>query len=506
MWLSIRLPLLPLETLCKSVPLSEKNHTSQTQKPQAVIEDNLIFCANQAACEKGIKISQTIASAFTFCDSIQLFERNQSQEQQQLNNLALLLYSFSPSVAIEENAILLVEIVHSLKLFHGLENLLSSLKETLDKESISYRLAIGHTPKSAEILSFMPLDYSLKVWQNKQQKIVFSELEQRLSDLPVELMNISPKAIAQIQSIGAKKLGELTKLPEKSIRKRFGEEVSHYLLKLYNKLPDPKDYFIPPENFLQRLEFIDVIHHRQGLLFPIKRLIKDLCRFLTVKQKNCQCLHWELFDSEKNMIGFDVLIADSRINDKVYVELTQLHLEHYTLHAPIEAISLTVNKMHELNAQNKQLFEDSGDFKQTTTFINKIQAKLGNDSCYQLQQKSEHIPELASCQVAEISNASYQVEKIPNNIEKVQNNISIENNLPRPSWLLEKPEKIRFNQRKLLWHGELKIISSQERITNYWWKKKVARDYFLAEHDNGTIYWVFYDLLRKQWFLHGVYS
>ena len=84
--------------------------------------------------------------------------------------------------------------------------------------------------------------------------------------------------------------------------------------------------------------------------------------------------------------------------------------------------------------------------------------------------------------------------------------LDINQQTSRPAWLFEKPKAIRFNQRKLLWQGELQIISSQEKITSYWWKKNVARDYFLAEHEDGTIYWVFFDQVKKQWFLHGVYG
>jgi len=277
-----------------------------------------------------------------------------------------------------------------------------------------------------------------------------------------------------------------------SITKRFGKNTSDYLLKLSGELADPKDYYVPDDFFEQKLDFINVVHHREGLLFPIKRLLKTLCRFLTIKQKNSQCLHWMLFDSEKNSIGFDVLIADSQIDEHVFFDLTQLNLERYTLHAPIEAISLKVVQLVDLSTRNEELFESNDAFENKTNFINKIRAKLGSESCAMLHEKTEHLPELSFELQDNFTGGNLQNES--------------KDNLTKPSWLLEKPCKIQYNLNRLIWQGELKIISHQERITNYWWQKKVARDYFLAEHDNGIIYWVFFEKLKKQWFVHGIYS
>ncbi|TQV77311.1 DNA polymerase Y family protein [Aliikangiella marina] len=511
MWLSIRLPLLPLETLYLSCKGSnhEANLNGQTNHdiPIGVIENNRILCANQSAYQQGIKNEQSIASAYALCDQIQLYERNKPQEWQLLNNLAMLIYGYSPNIAIDKKGLLLVEIARSLKLYQGLDNLLKNIQSDLKKESVMFQLAIGHTPTSAELLSFKPLAYSLECWVYTENLIDKKSIEEKLGELPVKLMALSDKTIDKIHSVGIRRLSQLKALPPAAIRKRFGQTVSQYLLKLYAQLAEPKDYFVPPDNFFEKLEFIDVIHHRQGLLFPIKRLIKNLCRFLTLQQKNCQVIHWELFDSEKNTIGFDVLVSDSKINEKIYIELTQLNLERYTLHAPIEMITLTANKLTQLNAANAQLFEQSYDFKQDTGFINKIRAKLGSDSCYSLQQQTEHVPELAYRQVKEIANSSYVSKSKSNEQETTMNQYALgEENHNRPSWLLEKPKPIHFNQQKLIWQGELTIISTQERITSYWWKKKIARDYYLAEHEDGIIYWVFYDQVKQQWFLHGIYG
>jgi protein ImuB len=484
MWLSVRLTQLPLEVF--ETPLAEK------RSPFAVIENNRILCCNQSAHQQGVKLGQSITTAYALCDHIKLFERNTSLEKQRLNDLALLLYQFSPATCIENDNLFLIEVGHSLALYSNLEKLLTLLIQELDSELISYQLGLGETPKSAELSSYLATQKLMSFWQSKVQSINTIELHQALNQLPLVLMNIPSTTISKIQSVGITTLGQLKKLPMSAITKRFGKNVSDYLLMLNGKLPDPKDYFVPTESFEQKLEFINVVHHREGLLFPIKRLLKTLCRFLTIKQKNSQCLHWQLFDSEKNSIGFDVLIADSNIDERIFFELSQLNLERYTLHAPIEAISLEVAQLNDLSSRTEELFESSDTFENKTNFINKIRAKLGNDSCSMLQTKTEHLPEYSFELNDEFSVETIQRDEV--------------NNLTKPSWLLEKPCKIQHSLNRLIWQGELKIISHQERVTNYWWQKKVARDYYLAEHDNGIIYWVYFEKLNKQWFIHGIYS
>ncbi|MGB0495497.1 MAG: Y-family DNA polymerase [Kangiellaceae bacterium] len=486
MWLSIRLPQLPLQALYF------EQSKLETITPQAVIESNRIICFNQTAYQQGIREGQSISSAYALCDQVHLSERNLTQEKQKLESLAIALYRFSPCIAIELKGFLVIEIAASLKLYHGLNNLLTMMQQTLNQQAVSYQLAIGHTPSSSALLSFKDFDYSLSCWCSKTQKIDKQKIIRQLKKMPVELMSLPIKTIEKIQSVGIKSIAKLDSLEKSSIRKRFGILTSEYLAHLFARTAEPKDYFKPPESFIRLVEFVDVIHHREALIFPIKRLIQDLCSFLRLKQKTCQHLYWELFDSEKNTIGFEVVLSDSQINEKIYIQLTQLSLERYSLHAPIDAISLKVEQLVDLDFTATQLFDEANDFKQDNLFMNKIKAKLGNESCFHLYQTNEQIPEMVSHQINEFSSTNYQKKS--------------DTHLIRPSWLFEKAKPIYFDQRNLTYNGRLQILSSQERITSYWWKKKTARDYYLAEHEDGTIYWVFFDQINKGWYLHGIYS
>lgn len=509
MWLSIRLPQLPLEALESDL---------EKQKPQAVIEDNRILCINQLAYEQGVKIGQTVTNAFAFCEVIQLYERKVIQEQQLLNNLAILIYPISSSIIIEPHGILIIEIARSLKLYKGVNSLIKTLTNILSVESINYQLAIGHSPTSAEILAFMPLSYSLTAVSN-DSKVDINIIEKLLSQLSIESMLIDDKTISQFQSVGFKNISNLKQLPSASIQKRFGKSALNYLLKLFDQIPDPRDYFLPKENFHQQLEFNEVIHHRQGLLFPIKRLIKNLVRFLHLQQKNAQSLKWTLFDSSKNTLTFEVIFSNAQISAKNYLELTQLNLEHHQLKEPIEGISLSASELNPLQVESHELFEQASSFKTDTHFINKVKAKLGAKSCLQVSQSSSHLPEHASSSLSQVTSDLYPKPKAMLKLKQHSNKRQHNKNqrsfiekkteisaLYTPTWLLDTPKPIRLVNSTLLLNGELTIISSPQKIASHWWLCNTVRDYYIAEHHDGSVCWVFFDQIKKCWFLHGIYG
>ena len=58
----------------------------------------------------------------------------------------------------------------------------------------------------------------------------------------------------------------------------------------------------------------------------------------------------------------------------------------------------------------------------------------------------------------------------------------------------------------LFWNGKLTLKQGPERIEDHWKSTVVKRDYFVAEHENGSIYWVFHDNSDDRWFAQGVFS
>jgi protein ImuB len=366
---------------------------------------------------------------------------------------------------------------------------MSKLQLCFQKHGTSFTLAVAPTAKMAELFAINHLADLVTCWQQEIGQFDHQRVSSRLAAISIEKCQLATKVKKKLQSLGIKTLGKLLSLPVASIRKRFGEETTTYLKQLTDSDYITSDCFSPPNIFNKRLEFIDVIHHSESLLFPMNRLLKDLLHFLRLNQQQAQLLNWQLEDIYQQKTNFTVLLSDAEIDLNIYLDLTKLRLESIKLTGPIEAINLRVDELNNLSVIENSLFSRSEKFNNDLFFVNKIRARLGNDSCQWLQESQQHIPELAG-------GLNQQRQSSKDNIQDII----------RPTWLLPIPQAIGLKREQLNWNGTLTITSSEERITQGWWNKPVVRDYFIARHETGTLYWIFYDGIKQRWFLHGVFS
>ena len=72
----------------------------------------------------------------------------------------------------------------------------------------------------------------------------------------------------------------------------------------------------------------------------------------------------------------------------------------------------------------------------------------------------------------------------------------------QPLWLLPEPRPLQG----LHYRGALQLVSGPQRLQSYWWNTAVQRDYYSAQHDDGTRYWIYRQLPDGPWYLHGIYS
>ncbi len=483
MWLCIRFALLPLESLwLGEFPIADKAF--------AISEKQRIVCCNQMAYQRGVREGQSVSTGYALLDELTVMERNHEQERQQLNQMALQAYPFSPVLALWPPDRLMMEIGRSLNLFHGIDHLLSHIDACFRQHNMTFCLAIGPTPKAAEVFSYSPLSDSYSLWDDTQKTFNESLFYERIHQLSVEQLMLDENTQKKIQAIGLKIVGELFQLSESSLTKRLGKETLHYLQQLVGKRPDVQRHFKPQVTFERTIEFIDVIHHQSALLFPMRRLLEDLIHFLRLHQKNGQSMTWILKDIYRKKTEFDVHLTQADLNINTFLELTRLTLESVQLTGPIESLSLTMTQLTHREQSELSLFSQSDAFKEDRYFANKIIARLGAHNCFWLTDNNAVVPELVQKTIREPLAKPYDNE-LPFN---------------RPSWLLPVPQAIGPHKEKLYWQGPLTIISQPERIVHYWWKKAVVRDYFIAQHERGNFYWVFFDGIKKHWFLHGVFS
>jgi len=52
-------------------------------------------------------------------------------------------------------------------------------------------------------------------------------------------------------------------------------------------------------------------------------------------------------------------------------------------------------------------------------------------------------------------------------------------------------------------YGTVDRLTGPYVFSGGWWRKEIQREYYYAETRRGDILWLYYDRLRRRWFLQG---
>lgn len=500
LWLGIRFPTFALDIFTRSKKLCATHQDSDSEKPTAVTEHNRVIICNTSATAIGIEPGMALATVYALSKEICTIERDAEQELQILKQLAQWAYQFTPQVTLHQPNGLLLDIHGSLKLYKGLDNLLLCVTKALKSKCFHYHIALAHTAKAAWVLCHSSLSNNSiinAVFDYETQTIQKKKLLHVLNQVAIQYLDITDVEKEKIDNLGIQTIGELLRLPQAAIGKRFGMELIIYLQQLSGERSDIQDSISVEDKFYSHLYFIDGLTSCDMLLLPIKKLLVELANFLTARQLHCTKITWQLHLLNKKMSSIEITLMRPQNNYLTFLYLTRLKLDHVVVTDPIEMISLTTNNFSAAQLKNHVLFDDPNNQHDLAELLNKLSARLGKDACHGIQVNNEHIPELAwqPCD-------SYKLlenDKQPATIEQQA--------LPtHPLWLLEKRKIIRTNKNHLYWHGKLTLLNGPERIDNYWWRQHQQRDYFIARHANGSLYWIYRDLKNNHWYLQGVFG
>jgi hypothetical protein len=117
----------------------------------------------------------------------------------------------------------------------------------------------------------------------------FTALEAELPGGGLPFPDLSVRVIggehsAFFKSIGVATLGELLALPREGLAQRCGQGLINELDRALGKLPEPREFFAPPERFNARLELPAEVSHAEALLFGARRLLVQLEGLLAARQ------------------------------------------------------------------------------------------------------------------------------------------------------------------------------------------------------------------------------
>lgn len=434
-----------------------------------------VGAANGAARAAGVQPGMGLQAALALCPGLQLRPWPQAELGVLRELLAAWAYGYSSQVGWEDETGLCLEVGGSLGLFGPWPRFEQRLRVDLDGLGVQAQLAVAPTPLAARVLA-----------QREDGRVLLGieTLRRHLDSLPIACLPLPAAQQAALAGMGLRQLRQLLALPRAGLTRRFGTELPVLLDRLLGWAPDLRPLYQPPARFQSRFEFDHEIRHSTSLLFPLKRLVGDLCAFLASRDGGVQrfvlSLEHETAPATRWTLG-------SRTPERapaLLFELARLRLEREPVPAPVVAIGLEADELPPFVPLRQDLFyarpEAALDWPALQA---RLAARLGEGALYQLELRADPRPERAQSRVSRVASEP-----------------SARPCLPRPTWLLPQPRP---------WpEQDLRLLVGPERIESGWWDgEDLRRDYYLAETRRGQRAWVFCPPGQHgPWMLHGWFA
>lgn len=540
--LSIWFPRMAAELwLRRGVGLPDQPFAVVAERGGAQLLDSL----NAEAESVGLAIGQPLRDAGAMCPALVTRPADPLVEAGFLSVLRRWAGRFSPMVAEEPPAGLMIDLSGCAHLFGGEVGVMAAVEGDCARLGLTVAAAIADTPGAAWALArhagrpLEALPYGDAIEQEARATrsragrrrmtdlaraapvsdpagriAPVGQMRQALAGLPVAALRLTPAEREGLQAVGLRRIGDLAGLPRAALARRFGAGVLRRLDQALGFEPEPISPAREAPRFALRLSFPDPIGLRSDIEAALDRLLPALCDRLRQAGQGARRLRLEGVRADGTVARLAVGLAQAshdpaRIRPVLAVKLDLLQAEF-----GFDAIRLTAEMTELLHPRQHVGHLEAGAIARPAQdgalgdLIGRLGARLGPDAVTRLHPAESHIPEKAQQVVQAAWSAAHPA---PWPTSRTQRPLT----LFRPEPVMAPADPIppgRFR-----WRGMdhlLRRAAGPERIAPEWWLddpdwRSGPRDYWRVETEGGARLWLFYahgGALSGGWFAQGQFS
>ncbi|SAL07503.1 DNA polymerase [Caballeronia arationis] len=456
-----------------------------------MLDKDKVAIADAVAREAGVLLGMKRGGVVTLAPDALVYDRAPVREQDMLREVALALMRFSPMVAVCEEDTLVVDVSASLRLFGGILRICHQIRQIVDAVGVSVRVSIAPTGQGAWMLA-----------KRGRRVLKMRSLERELDSLPYLVVPEIRRFADWFAGLGCRVLEDIRRLPRAGLKKRCSVELLDSLDRAYGLSPELYEWLDVPPTFSARVELPDRVEHAEAILFSARRLVVQLCGWLSAQQLALThasvTLEHERGREAIEPTTIDLALAEPTWHEEYLVRLLKERLGRIELQAAVIAVRLTATKVQAAEPPTDTLFPDpGGSTEDHNRLLELLVARLGPENVLRPAPTSDHRPEHANRWVSVQDAAKPEAPPC---------------DLPRPTWLLETPLRLMVKNHRPFYGSTLKLVSTGERIEAGWFDGDLAaRDYFVAEASDKSYYWIYRERPSAtsdevRWFLHGLFG
>jgi protein ImuB len=459
----------------------------------------IITSLNAVAESKGIILGMALADARALIPDLQVLDDKQGLAEKLLTRIAEWCIRFTPIVAVDLPAGLLLDVTGCSHLWGGDENYAADILKKLTARGYDVRVAMADTLGAAWAVARYGRG-SLVIESNKHMEA--------LMPLPPEALRLEVEAVDRLHKLGLHHVKQFIKLPRTSMRRRFGQ---HFLLQLDMALGQAMEILQPVqplEPYQERLPCLEPIVTAPGIEIALRQLLETLCLRLVQEQKGLRIAIFKGYRVDGKIEQVEIGTHKPSHNVAHLFKLFENKLQTIEPALGIELFILEAPTVEDhLPAQEKMWKGAVGlEDARLSELIDRLASRVGFQTIHRYLPDEHYWPErsfkLASA-LHEKPTTAWRNDKL------------------RPLQLLHSPERIDvaapipdYPPMLFRYKGNVHQIvkaDGPERIEQEWWLQQGQhRDYYRVEDEGGRRYWLFrlghYHDKTYQWFIHGFFA
>ncbi|MBS0569281.1 MAG: DNA polymerase Y family protein [Proteobacteria bacterium] len=467
LWAAILLPDLALDAVRRS--------GADPDSPIALIDGppqrRIVQSCTAPARKAGVHAGQALAAARALLPNLIALPDDPKRTQGLRDVLVAWAYRYSGEVAWIAADALVLEVGGSLGLFGPWPEFERRLRAYLIELGVTHGIALAPLPRAACVFAACRDGFGVAG---------ADAMRRALRRVPLSLARLPD--VSLLTSMGLRTLGEVLDLPRAGLARRCGEDFLAQVDRLVGRLADPLPRYRPPDRFEARIEFDAELRSMEGLQFPLKRLIGDLCLFLAARDGGVDTVEIGFGHDERAPTTITLRSPAPERDAMQWFGLLRLRLERLLLPAPVSSVRLLANDLPPFVPVARNLFDTASTAALSwPQLVARLEARLGDGAVKTYLPAADHRPESAFT-----TDASASARIITG---------------PRPVWLLPRPVPLRDRAPR--------ILSGPERIESGWWDgRQASRDYYVLETSVGQRAWAFRPAgaIDGPWLLHGWFA
>jgi protein ImuB len=497
----VDLPAFPLQLLLK-------RHPDWALHPAAVVAEDkpqgVILWVNERARQSGVLPGLRYAAALSLASGLRVAEVAAKEITQTVSELARRLMGFSPEVesAAGEPGVFWLNGTGLSRLYPSPRHWAQAILREVETQSLTASVVVGFTRFGTYATA-----------RAKRGITIFRDLPEERSSaekIPLSRLNIDPRFRDALFKLGIKTVGALLALPPVGLRERFGAEAYRLHQMAAGELWAPLDPCKLEEPVAQRRILDDPENDANRLLFLIKQMLHPMLAALAARAQAIAALWLSFLVDKRGWLKEQIRPAAPTLEEAQIIDLVRLRLESLKFSAGAVEIVLKAEACAATREQLR-LFKEgpARDLDAANRALARLRAEFGEEAVVRAALKDGHLPE------ARFAWEPLDRIELPRRGLNDLNDLNVLNSssakmlvrritakpilLPggpyhthEDGWLILGPK-----------YGTVDKLTGPYVFSGGWWRKEIQREYYYAETRRGDILWLYYDRLRRRWFLQG---